>query len=259
MTESKDQSTEPLPRKVHETDAAVGGERLVASGRAPLADAAADESVTSVTESAEATPAERQIAQARELADGGDLTGAIAAARHLLATHPQDLHARRELAGFLERRGDLEGAAAELSRALESRPEDVALLCSRAVVLTALKRFDKAEADLRRAAKLDDTSADVQLNLGVLFCKRARWREAVAPLQRAVELEPGRALAHYHLAEAYNQTDQLRDALASYEAVVRLEPQNYRALKGIGVVLDRMGRPAEATMAYQKAREVQRR
>jgi Flp pilus assembly protein TadD len=30
-------------------------------------------------------------------------------------------------------------------------------------------------------------------------------------------------------------------------------------MKGIGVILDRMGRPAEATAAYQRAREVQRR
>ena len=48
-------------------------------------------------------------------------------------------------------------------------------------------------------------------------------------------------------------------ALESYEAAAKLQPDHWRALKGIGVVLDRMGKPVEATAAYQRAREVQRR
>jgi len=40
---------------------------------------------------------------------------------------------------------------------------------------------------------------------------------------------------------------------------VALEPTHQRALKAIGIVLDRMGRPDEAAAAYQRAREAQRR
>ena len=68
-----------------------------------------------------------------------------------------------------------------------------------------------------------------------------------------------RPTGHYHLGEAYNQTDQLKQALTSYETAVKLQPNNWRALKGVGIVLDKMGRPAEATAAYQRAREAQRR
>ena len=81
----------------------------------------------------------------------------------------------------------------------------------------------------------------------MLFCKKARWREAIEPLQRAVELDPANSQGHYYLGEAYNQTDQLKLALASYEAAVKQQPTNYRALKGVGIVLDKLGRPAEAT------------
>ena len=87
----------------------------------------------------------------------------------------------------------------------------------------------------------------------------ARWREAIDPLQRALSLDPSRAAAHYQLGDAYNQTDRLSDALEAYETAVRLQPDHWRALKGIGVILDRLGRPAEATVAYQRAREAQRR
>jgi tetratricopeptide (TPR) repeat protein len=141
----------------------------------------------------------------------------------------------------------------------DAKPDDVSLLCRRAAELIAQRKFDQAEADLRRAAKLDDASADVQLNLGILHCRRARWREAIEPLELAVELDPSRVAGHYFLAEAYNQTDRHEDALAQYETVVHLEPDNWRALKGVGIVLDKMGRPAEATQAYKRAREAQRR
>ena len=74
-----------------------------------------------------------------------------------------------------------------------------------------------------------------------------------------MELDPSSSQAHYYLGEAYNQTDQLKPALASYEETVKLQPTNYRALKGVGIVLDKLGRPAEATAAYQRARDAQRR
>ena len=52
---------------------------------------------------------------------------------------------------------------------------------------------------------------------------------------------------------------RLNEALEAYESAVRLQPDHWRAMKGIGVVLDRLGRPAEATAAYQKARDAERR
>ncbi|HEY5061842.1 MAG TPA: tetratricopeptide repeat protein [Gemmatimonadaceae bacterium] len=110
-----------------------------------------------------------------------------------------------------------------------------------------------------KADKPDETSAEAQLELGISLARRARWREAIEPLQRAVTLEPSLVAAHYQLGEAFNATDQLPLALESYEAAAKLQPDHWRALKGIGVVLDRMGKPVEATAAYQRAREVQRR
>jgi len=147
----------------------------------------------------------------------------------------------------------------ELGRALDAQPDDVSLLCDRAAVEMALQRYEEAESDLRRASRIDADSASVLFNLGILLCKTARWREAIVPLQRAVELDESNPLGHYYLGEAYNQTDQLKLALESYEATVKLQPGNYRALKGVGIVLDKLRRPAEATAAYQRAREAQRR
>jgi Flp pilus assembly protein TadD len=107
--------------------------------------------------------------------------------------------------------------------------------------------------------KAEDSTPDELIELGISLCRRAKWRDAIDPLQRAVTLDPTRVVAHYQLGDAYNQTDRLTDALEAYESAAKLQPDHWRALKGIGVILDRLGRPHEATAAYQKAREAQRR
>jgi len=99
----------------------------------------------------------------------------------------------------------------------------------------------------------------VQVQLGVLFCKRARWREAIEPLRAAVAADPQHAAAHYHLGDAYNAVDDLPSALSAYERAAQLEPTNARPLLRIGVVLDRLGRNAEAAAAYRRARVAQGR
>ncbi|MEP6729129.1 MAG: tetratricopeptide repeat protein [bacterium] len=199
------------------------------------------------------------LEQVADLAARGEMSAALVTLRALVAREPANARARAALAGLLEKRGDVEGALGELGRALESTPDDVSILCGRALLLASRARYDAAEVDLRRAARVSPRSAEVQVQLGILFSKRARWREAIEPLLSAVSSDPNHGDAHYYLGEAYNHIDDLPAALAAYEAASMLQPTNMRALKGIGIVLDRLGRPAEAAAAYRRARETQRR
>ena len=206
-----------------------------------------------------AAPGPDPLEQATDLAARGEMSAALTLLRSLIARESSNARARAALAGLLEKRGDVEGALGELGRALETLPDDVTILCARATMLASRARYDLAEVDLRRAAKVNDRSAEVQVQLGMLFSKRARWREAIEPLLAAVASAPTRGDAHYYLGEAYNHIDDLPAALAAYEAASTLQPGNMRALKGIGIVLDRLGRPAEAAAAYRRARESQKR
>ncbi len=92
---------------------------------------------------------------------------------------------------------------------------------------------------------------------GIHLCRTARWRAAIEPLRRATELDVANAVAFYYLGDAYNHADSLSAALEAFEAAARLQPEHWRALKGVGIVLDRMRRPQEAAAAYQRAREAQ--
>jgi Tfp pilus assembly protein PilF len=199
------------------------------------------------------------LTQVKELAARGEMSAAQVMVRALIAREPGNARARAVLAGLMETKGDLEGALGELGRALESAPDDVSILCARATLLGSRARYDQAEVDLRRAARISPRSPEVQVQLGILFSKRARWREAIEPLLAAVTADPSHGDAHYYLGEAYNHIDELPLALASYETASTLQPTSQRALKGIGIVLDRMGRPVEAAAAYRRARETPRR
>jgi Flp pilus assembly protein TadD len=109
-----------------------------------------------------------------------------------------------------------------------------------------------AAAENQRTAEAESLT-----DQGIHLCRTARWRNAIEPLRRATELDPTKASAFYYLGDACNHTDSLASALEAFEAASRLEPGHWRALKGIGIVLDRMRRPQEAAAAYQRAREAQ--
>ena len=199
------------------------------------------------------------FAVAREHAEKNEVPAAIAAYRQLLTKFPTNVRARNNLALLLEKKGDADAALQELNTALETEPDNVSVLCNRAALLSGKLKYDAAEADLRRALRVDERNAEAWLSLGIVFCRRGRWREAVEPLSRAIELDPATTGAHYYLGEAYNHVDNLPAALAACEQASALAPNNWRAQKGIGIILDRMGRPAEASLAYQRARDTQRR
>lgn len=231
----------------------------------PASTAGAPEDATE-QERSHAPPVERgadrmpdALQQARDYVAAGELGAATTTLRALIAREPRTAAARVTLAALLEQRGDLDGALNELARAVEVAPDDVDVLCARAALLMTRGKYEQAETDLRRAARVDAQNADVQLQLGVLFCKRARWREAIEPLRAAVASDPQRFAGHYYLGDAYNSTDDLPAALNAYRAAAAIDPTHVRALKAIGVVLDRMRRPLEAEAAYQRAREAQRR
>src|SRR5256885_1345779 len=66
---------------------------------------------------------------------------------------------------------------------------------------------------------------------------------------------PGGAAAGYYLGEALNHVDDRPPAQAAYERAGELEPGKARALHRLGIVLDRLNRPAEATRMYRRSRE----
>lgn len=172
---------------------------------------------------------------------------------------PRDADAAIAYANALEKHGDASAALEALDACLAAGGDQMHLICARAFLLGGRLKYDLAEAELKRAAKLRADDPELQLQVGILACRRARWRDAVEPLQKAAAQRAEDALAHFYLGEALNHVDQLAPALRAYEHATQLDPANWRAFKGVGIVLDRLGRPADAAVAYRHMREAQGR
>jgi Tfp pilus assembly protein PilF len=260
---SPDDASSPDPSVVANAGssrgAAAGRDQEVPFAGAPAGTAAAaGDQPTPDAAGSDADKVAALFARAKQLGESGETSQAITAYRQLLKLDPRHARARNNLAFLLEQRGNVQAALQELDLAIAEEPDNVALLLNRAAMLSAHLKYDAAEQDLRRALRHGE-SAETLTTLGMVLSKGGRAKEALEPLRRAVELAPGSAAAHYYLAEVYNRLDQLPAALASYEQAAALQPANWRAFKGVGNVLDRMARPAEAAVAHRKAREAQRK
>ena len=66
-------------------------------------------------------------------------------------------------------------------------------------------------------------------------------------------------IAFFHYGEALNQTERFTDAVAAFREAVRLAPLHWRAHKGLGNVLDRLGRADEAALSHRASRAAQQR
>lgn len=193
-----------------------------------------------------------------ETAPSRALRPTIEALRIAFEQSPGDTARALAYVAALEKKNDATLALAVLDKAEAAGADPFGVTCARASALGAKLRYDDAEAMLKKAAKLKPDAAEVHLQTGILACRRARWRDAIEPLRRAVALDAANASAHYYIGEALNQTDDRAGALTAFLQASELEPDHWRALKGVGIVLDRLGRSPEAAEYYRRARDAQR-
>jgi tetratricopeptide (TPR) repeat protein len=118
--------------------------------------------------------------------------------------------------------------------------------------------LEHAEQDLLRAFDQDEGSAETNLELGALLSKKALWHQALPYIKRSIELGGDQVRAHILLAEALNCTDDLSGALRAYERALELQPKEPAALRGLGIIYDRLGRTREAVRMYQRSRAIDR-
>ncbi len=155
----------------------------------------------------------------------------------------------------LRRDDDPEAALAELDAALDEHPSDTTLLLQRARLHVGAGNFVGAQHDLEHILRVTPDDVDALCALGVVLARKGLWGEAAGRLRGCVERDPGRGMTWYYLGEALNKLDDLPGALTAFERAVELQPQHARTLHALGVVLDRLRRPDDATRMYRRARE----
>jgi TolB-like protein/Flp pilus assembly protein TadD len=135
----------------------------------------------------------------------------------------------------------------ENKRALAIDPTDPATLQSAALLAMTLGRWDEAERQLRKALTRNPLDNYVHWTLGANHYGAGGLREAEDVLRKLLEMSPEFPWTRPYLAKTLMAQGRLEEALV----VVEEDPEKTIALISLPVVLDRLGRRAEADEALK--------
>ena len=201
----------------------------------------------------------RLLRRARRTSRSGRRSDAIQAYRDLLEVARDNIEGRLELARLLEDADDIAGALGQLDCAVADAPQRADVITARGALHARLKHYHPAEADLAEALRLDPGHAPAHFHSGMVQLRRGRDQQAAASFRRTLECTDQIPDALYYLGEALNLLDDFDGAITTVERAIDVQPDDPRGYRLLGRVLDRCGRPEDAQVMYQKAREVARR
>ena len=158
----------------------------------------------------------------------------------------------------LWRLGILRGKAgryAEASGVFESLirlvPESSDAFCASGATLEYSGRVADAEERYRKALALDPGNATALKSLGLLLGNAGRNAEALGQFEALLRLRPEASEAWQLTAAALAELGRLDDAEGHYRKALALDGNNTDALRGLGSLLIRKGRHAEAVEQFE--------
>jgi tetratricopeptide (TPR) repeat protein len=133
----------------------------------------------------------------------GDLSGAEAAFRRVVAMDPAYADGPVNVARVLVQEGDTRAAIPLLEQALKLSPGLAKAHYFMGLALKADGRYDEALSHLEAAAKAYPRDRVVVGQIGRVQFLQRRYPEAVAAFERALRVDPEDLFAHYNLMLAY--------------------------------------------------------
>ena len=194
---------------------------------------------------------DRQIHSVVDAYQRGRPAAAAALARKLVAERPAMPVAHSLLAEALLQSGDKQAALAVMREARRRGAASDDLLCQLGLTLSELGRPEEGIEVLRPLA-----ARGVPQFLEALaqaLSDAGRQQEAADALQRALAIEPDDAAAYEEQAMVELRRERWTAARASSERALRLNEGLPRAWNDLGVALYRLGEPAGALDAWQRA------
>ncbi|MFM9862426.1 MAG: putative 2OG-Fe(II) oxygenase [Micropepsaceae bacterium] len=193
------------------------------------------------------------FAEAQALEARGDLAGAEAGYRRLLAALPGQPVLLARLALLRKAAGAFSEAEGLLRRAIAAAPQEAALQNNLGNVLRNLGRLGDAEASYRKALTLQPIYGEAAYNLGVVLEDQQRLDEALSAYRGALELGHAKASVRVRIGAILMQQGQTEAALAEIDAAIVADPQAFDALYYRGLALAQLERFEDAVAALGQA------
>jgi protein O-GlcNAc transferase len=194
-----------------------------------------------------------EIADARARYQAGDIPGAQAICRQVLAMAPGSWAALQILGMAAQQQNDAASAEAFFAQALASAPARADLLRDRATALLNLSRLAEAVALFEQSLAIDPRDLVTLNNLGIAQLQGRDFDAAIRAFEAALVIDPDLVAAVNNLGNVYRELGQLDLAAHWYRRAVTLAPTRSSAINNLAVTLREQGRLSEAIAGYRQA------
>lgn len=203
-----------------------------------------------------------EIATAQGIMESGDIAGAAARFRELLARVPEGEHRVHRLLGMCEVQLGNNARGFELLEEAVARSDNFETRTTIARVLSAFVSSprvleDEALKHARAAIEHRPNDGTAHETVGVILAMLGRHDEAVEAFDRAHELDARSSLALEFAGHSYIELRRYDDAMERFQRALSRSPERGDALVGVASVHAAIGRAREADEALRRAASLQ--
>lgn len=179
---------------------------------------------------------------------------AVAEYKRALATKADQPKAHNNLALVLVELGKLDEAADHFRQSLAIEPK-AEIYSDLGFVLARLGQSDDAFANYQKALALDPSCGSAHFNLAVSLVQAGKLHEAEGHYRQALVTKPTPE-AHNGLGYVLARQDRPDDAVAEFRQAIAANPKFWPAYNNLGEALVKQGRLEDAAAAYRQSLEV---
>jgi tetratricopeptide (TPR) repeat protein len=181
----------------------------------------------------------------------GDHSGAQRAYRRGLELDPANADLHNALGWALFQEGKTREAIEQYERAVRTDPRHAKAHNNLALALVDDGQYARAVLEYRASLEVE-ARAEIYSDLGFVLDRLGRRDEAIESYKKALDLNARCGPAHFNLAVALLGEDKLEESRLHYEKALEVKA-SAEAHNGLGFVLSRQGKTAEATTEFREA------
>lgn len=110
----------------------------------------------------------------------------------------------------------------------------------------------EAENYYEKASSLDPKRVDLVLKLADVKAQQGQVNQAINLYKKASTMEPHNRKTKYRLARTWLSNGDLNNALKEYQSLLMVNKKDYKALNGLGVLLDNLAQYPRAQACYRQ-------
>lgn len=197
-----------------------------------------------------------RMRRGRELAQSGNLEGAIAEYLAAIKIDPKLVQAHINLIQLYARTGNTAAAEQEYETAVQLDPNHADCYYDYGVLMFELQQDAKAEAAFRRAIEINPYYPEAHNNLGFLLAREGKLSEAMAEFRSAVAERPDYRLARFHIGQILVGEGKYPQAIQEFSKILAPDDASTPAyLYALGATYARAGDMVHAAQWMRKAHE----